>query len=45
MKDKFQLVGTKIQEFSLKNSRGDTVNIRDLEGKKKVLLILFRDIN
>jgi len=45
MKDKFQLVGTKIQEFSLKNSRGDTVNIRDLEGKKKVVIILFRDIN
>jgi len=45
MKDKFQLVGTKIQEFSLPNSRGESLNIRDLEGKKKVVVILFRDIN
>ena len=45
LKDKFQLVGTKIQEFSLPNSRGETVNIRDFEGKKNVVLILFRDIN
>jgi len=44
MKDKFQLVGTKIQEFKLSNSRGDTVNIRDLEGKN-VVLVLFRDIH
>jgi peroxiredoxin len=44
MKDKFKLVGTKIQEFSLRNSRGESVNIRDLEGKS-VVLILFRDIN
>jgi peroxiredoxin len=45
MKDKFELVGTKIQEFTLPNSRGESVNIRDLEGKKKVVVILFRDIN
>ncbi|MFW9952170.1 MAG: hypothetical protein ACFFKA_18770 [Candidatus Thorarchaeota archaeon] len=45
MKDKFQLVGTKIQEFSLPNSRGEYVSIRDLEGKKKVVVILFRNIN
>ena len=43
MKDKFQLVGTKIKEFSLSNSRGETVKIRDLEGKN-VVLVLFRDI-
>jgi peroxiredoxin len=45
LKDKFELVGTKIQEFSLPNSRGETVNIRDLEGKKKVVVVLFRNIN
>ena len=45
MKDKFDLVGTKIREFSLPNSRGETVNIRDLEGNKNVILILFRDIH
>jgi len=33
MKDKFQLVGTKIQEFSLPDSRGGELNIRALEGK------------
>lgn len=38
------MVGKKIQEFSLPNSRGETVNIRDLEGKKSVVLILFRGI-
>jgi peroxiredoxin len=45
MKDKFNLVGTKIKEFSLPNSRGETVNIRHFEGKKNVVVILFRDIN
>ncbi|MFX0021161.1 MAG: hypothetical protein ACFE9S_02475 [Candidatus Hermodarchaeota archaeon] len=45
MKDKFNLVGTKIVEFELPNSRGETINIRDLENKKNVILVLFRDIN
>lgn len=45
MKDKFNLVGTKIEQFSLPNSRGETINIRDLENKKNVILILFRNIN
>jgi len=45
MKDKFNLVGTKIEEFELPNSRGETINIRDLETKKNVILVLFRDIN
>jgi peroxiredoxin len=45
MKDKFQIVGKKIQEFSLPNSRGETVNIRNFEGKSKVVIILFRNIN
>ncbi|TXT62663.1 MAG: Peroxiredoxin Bcp [Promethearchaeota archaeon] len=37
------MVGEKIQEFSLPNSQGKTVNIRDLQGKN-VVVILFRDI-
>jgi peroxiredoxin len=45
MKDRFQIVGEKIQEFSLPNSRGESLNIRDFEGKKKVVIVLFRDIN
>ncbi|MBD3254964.1 MAG: hypothetical protein GF383_07710 [Candidatus Lokiarchaeota archaeon] len=43
-KDKFDLVGTKIKEFELPNSAGKTVNIRELEGEKNVILILFRSI-
>ena len=43
-KDKFQLVGTKIQEFELPNSRGVTVNIRDLEKTNNVVVVLFRSI-
>ena len=45
MKDKFNLVGTKIDEFSLPNSRGETINIRDFENNKNVVIVLFRDIN
>ncbi len=45
MKDKFNVVGSKISEFSLPNSRGETINIRDFENKKNVVIILFRDIN
>lgn len=44
IKDKFQLVGTKIPEFQLPNSRGETVNIRDFENKKNVIIVLFRSI-
>ena len=44
VKDKFEMVGSKIQEFSLPNSRGEETNIRDLQGKN-VVVILLRDIN
>lgn len=44
MKDKFDLVGTKIQDFSLPNSRGETIGMKDLEGKN-IVLVLFRNIN
>jgi len=43
MKDKFKLVGTKIPEFSLPNSRGDTHSISDFLGKN-VIIILLRGI-
>ena len=45
MKDKFNLVGTKIKEFSLPNSRNETRNISEFEGNKNVLLVLFRNRN
>ena len=43
MKDKFKMVGTKIPEFSLPNTRGDRVNITTLLGKK-VLVVLLRGL-
>ena len=45
MKDKFNLVGTKIPEFSLPNSRGETVNVKDFEGNKNVVVVLLRGIS
>jgi peroxiredoxin len=45
IKDKFQLVGSKIQEFELPNSRGEVVNIKELENKKNVIIVLFRGIS
>jgi peroxiredoxin len=45
MKDKFKMVGTRIPEFSLPNSRGETVNIRDFEGKQNVVVVLLRGIH
>ena len=44
MKDKFNLVGTKINEFELTNSRGERKNIRDFQGQN-VILVLFRSKN
>ena len=40
MKDKFKMVGTEIPEFSLPNSRGDRVNIREFKGKNIVIVLL-----
>jgi len=45
IKDKFELVGKKIPEFELPNSRGDKFNIRDFTNKKNVIIVLFRDIH
>jgi len=45
MKDKFKMVGERVPEFSLPNSRGETVNIRDFEGKQNVVVVLLRGIH
>lgn len=39
------MVGGKIPEFSLPNSRRETINIRDFEEKKNVVVILLRGIH
>jgi peroxiredoxin len=44
MKDKFEFVGKKINNFSLPNSRGETISIGDFKGTKIVLIVLFRSI-
>lgn len=41
MKDKFNLVGTKIKQFKLPNSRGETNSIQDFLGQS-VAIVLFR---
>lgn len=45
MKDKFEMVGKKILEISLPNSREETVNINEFLGKKNVVIVLFRSIH
>lgn len=40
MKDKFNLMGTKIPEFSLPNSRGETHSISEFLGKNIVIILL-----
>lgn len=45
MKDKFNLVGTEIQEFSLINSLEQNINIKDFRGKNNVVIVLLRDIH
>ncbi|MBN1216451.1 MAG: hypothetical protein JXA99_13555 [Candidatus Lokiarchaeota archaeon] len=44
MKDKFKLVGTKIQEFELPNTDGDVINIKDFQNKQNIIVILLRSI-
>lgn len=39
------MVGTRIPKFSLPNSRGETVNIQDFEGKRNVVVVLLRGIS
>jgi peroxiredoxin len=38
------MIGTKIPEFSLPNSREETVNIKDFQGKKNVVVVLLRGL-
>lgn len=42
MKDIYDWVGKPIPEFTLQNTRGDRVNIRDFQGKKNVIIVLIR---
>ena len=44
MKDKFNMIGEKIPEFSLPSSRDGELNIRELEGKN-VIIVLFRGLS
>ena len=44
MKDKFNLVGTKIKQFTLSNSRSETNSIQDFLGQS-VVIVLFRSKN
>ncbi|WP_287587376.1 hypothetical protein [Candidatus Borrarchaeum sp.] len=45
MKDKFEMVGKEIEEFSLPNSREENVNIKDFIEKNNVIVALLRSIN
>jgi peroxiredoxin Q/BCP len=44
MKDKFNMVGTQIPEFTLPNTRGNRINIREFYEKKNVVIILLRGL-
>ncbi|MCP4763533.1 MAG: redoxin domain-containing protein [archaeon] len=40
MKDKFKMVGTNIEDFSLPNTQGGTTKISDLRGKNVVIALM-----
>ena len=44
MQDKFDMLGKKIPEFSLPNSRDETININQFFGKNNIVVILLRGI-
>jgi len=44
MKDKFEMIGKEIPNFSLPNSRSEIVSIKDFAGKKNVVVVLLRGI-
>ena len=44
MKDKFEMVGKHIEEFSLPNSRGETVNIKEILGRKNIFISLKKGL-
>lgn len=45
IKDKFKLVGTKIQEFELPNTNDELINIKDFQNEKNILIVLLRSIH
>lgn len=42
MKDKFNMVGTRIDDFELPNSHGDLESIAKYRGEKRVVIVLLR---
>ncbi len=44
MKDKFNMIGKHIKEFSLPNSRGETVNIKEVLGRKNIVISLKKGL-
>ena len=44
MKDKFNMVGKAIEAFSLPNSIGETVNIKEIIGRKNLLISLKKGL-
>lgn len=44
MKDKFNMLGKAIEEFSLPNSRGETLNIKEVLGRKNILISLKKGL-
>ena len=44
MKDKFKLVGTRIPEFTLPDTRGNKVNIHGFQGNKNLVILLLRGL-
>lgn len=45
MKDKFGLVGSPFPELNLPNSREESTNVRDLLGKKNVVVVRLRGLH
>ena len=45
MKDKFNMVGQQLTDFSLPSSRNSTLNTQDFRGSKNLVVILLRDLH
>jgi len=43
MRDKFNMLGKTIEAFSLPNSRGETVDIKEILGIKNILISLSKN--
>jgi len=45
MRDKFNMLGKTIEAFSLPNSRGETVDIKEILGIKNILISLKKGLS